>query len=172
MIFLIKIPANDQEKYTIVFCCLGYRKLFSKAIALEEQVPNLEFFTAQAFVQPHANLLKYKNGTDEPLEFNEYEIKVSEMLMALEDYNIASKQLKINIYLPYYNEIKEYKNLENVIHWNVMFILGEIAFYKHIRQINLHQMPLEPKGLLSLIDLPDFIEYLYKINSRKKTRLI
>lgn len=172
MIFLIKIPANDQEKYTIVFCCCGYRKLFSKAIALEEQVPKLELFTAQAFVQPDANLLKYKNGTDEPLEFNEYEIKVSEMQMALEDYNIASKQLKINIYLPYYNEIKEYKNLENEIHWNVMFILGEIAFYKHIREINLLQMPLEPVGLLPLIELPEYIAYLYQINSGQKTRIV
>lgn len=33
-------------------------------------------------------------------------------------------------------------------------------------------MPLEPKGLFSLMELQDFIEYLYKINSRKKTRLI
>jgi hypothetical protein len=55
-----------------------------------------------------------------------------------------------NLYLPNpLNEIKEYE-----IHWNVMFILGEIAFHKHMREINLHQIPLEPVGLLPLIELP------------------
>jgi hypothetical protein len=172
MFFIIKIPDNDQEKYTIVFCCRGFRKLFSKTIALEEKVPKLEKFIAQAFIKPFTDVSKYKNSTDNPLEFAEYEIKISEIQMALEDYDIAKKQLKINIYLPYYNEIKEYKNLENEIHLIVLFILGEMAFYKHIREIHLHQLPLEPIGLLPLIDLPDFIAYLYKINSRKKTRAV
>jgi hypothetical protein len=53
-----------------------------------------------------------------------------------------------------------------------MQIVGEIAFRKHITEIHLQQMPLETIGLLPLIDLPDFIAYLYKINSRKKTRII
>jgi hypothetical protein len=90
--------------------------------------------------------------------------------MALIDYNIEKKELKINIYIPYYCKLKEYKNLKSEFIWIVMFIIGEIAYRKHIKEIRLHQMPLEPKGLLSLIELPDFIEYLYKINSRKKTR--
>lgn len=170
MFFLIKIPENDQEKYTIIFCCRGYQKLFPKALALEEKVPQMEIFTAQAFVKPFKEVTKYKNGTDEPFEFDGCDIKISEMQMSLEDYDIAKKQLKINIYLPFYNEIKEFKNLENDINLIVLFILGEMAFYKHIRKINLCPMPLEPKGLLSLIELPDFIDYLYQINSRRKTR--
>lgn len=47
-----------------------------------------------------------------------------------------------------------------------------MAFYKHIREINLHPIALEPIGLLSLIKLPDFIDNLYKINSRRKPRAI
>lgn len=74
------------------------------------------------------------------------------------------------MYLRDYNELKQYDNLKSNLDWIVMQIVGEIAFRKHIKEIRLHQMPLEPKGLLSLIELPDFIEYLYKINSRKKTR--
>ncbi len=50
--------------------------------------------------------------------------------------------------------------------------MNEITFRKRIKYIELNQMPLEPKGLLSLMELPDFIEYQYKINSRKKTILI
>lgn len=92
--------------------------------------------------------------------------------MALLDYNIAKKQIKIDLYLPDYDELKQYEDLEATIEYIVMQIIGEIAFRKHMREINLHPMPLEPKGLLSLIELPDFIEYLYQINSRKKPRRI
>jgi hypothetical protein len=171
-LFLIQIPDQNQEKYTIIFCCRGYRNVHSKALALEKQVPQMELFTAQAFVQPSAHISKYKSGTDEPLEFGPYEIKISEMLMALEDYDIDRKELKINIYLPYYDAIKAYERLQYDIELSVLLILGEMAFYKHIRKINLHPMPLEPVGLLPLIELPDYIAYLYKINSRRKTRVV
>lgn len=168
--FIIKVPDANQEKHTIIFTCGGYHKLFAKTIALAEQVPELELFTAQAFIKPFEDVSKYKNGTDDPIDFYDHEIKISELQMALIDYNIEKKELKINIYVPYYNELREYKNLKSEFIWIVMFIIGEIAYRKHIKEIRLHQMPLEPKGLLSLIELPDFIEYLYKINSRKKTR--
>lgn len=172
LFFFIKIPDTEQEKHRIVFCCRGYRRLFSKTLALAEQIPPLAFFTAQAFVSAHEDLSPYKNGTDTPLEFGEYEIRVSEMQMALEDYDIASKQLKINIYLPYYHEIKEYENMEYEIHFNVLLILGEMVFYKHIEAIHLYPMPMEPSGLLPLVELPDLIAHLYQINSRRKTRML
>jgi hypothetical protein len=172
LFFFIKIPDTEQEKHRIVFCCRGYRRLFSKTLALAEQIPPLAFFTAQAFVSAYEDLSDFKNGTDAPLEFGAYEIRVSEMLLALEDYDIARKKLKINIYLPFYDEIKEYKGMEYKIHFNVLLILGEMVFYKHIATIHLYPMPLEPSGLLPLVELPDLIAHLYQINSRKRTRII
>jgi hypothetical protein len=47
------------------------------------------------------------------------------------------------------------------------FLMNEKTFLKHIKEIQLNQLPLEPKDLLILIELPDFIDYLYKINARK-----
>ncbi|QBN20526.1 hypothetical protein [Flavobacterium nackdongense] len=99
-------------------------------------------------------------------------IKISDIQIALADYNIPTKQLKIDMYLPDYNELQQFEDLEANIDWIVIQIIGEIAFRKHIRQILLHPMPLEPVGLLPLIELPDFIEYLYQINSRRKTRIV
>jgi hypothetical protein len=49
-----------------------------------------------------------------------------------------------------------------------MEITGEIAFRRHIKNIEIDQLPL----LLPLIELPDYIDYLYKINSREKTRIL
>ncbi|QBN17273.1 hypothetical protein [Flavobacterium nackdongense] len=170
--FEITKPANNQDKYSIVFTAFGYRKLFPKIIALETQAPPLEYFTVQAFIKPLENTEEYKNGSDKSVIFENYEIKISEIQIALSDYNIATKQLKINLYLPNFNEIKQCENLKLDIDWMVMRVIGEIAFRKHIQQINLHPMPLEPVGLLPLIELPDYITYLYQINSRRKPRKI
>ncbi len=159
-----------NDKFLIIFTGGGYRKLFPKIIAFEEQAPTLKHFTSQAFIKPLQNNTKYINGTDEPCSCKNYEIKISEIQIALLDYNIATKHIKINLYLPEYNELKQYEDLKSNIDWIVMQIVGEIAFRKHIKQIQLNQLPLEQIGLLSLMELPDFIEYLYKINSWKKTR--
>ncbi len=161
-----------NDKFLIIFTGGGYRKLFPKIIAFEEQAPTLKHFTAQAFIKPLQDATKYKNGTDEPCICKNYEIKISEIQIALLDYNIATKHIKINLYLPDYNELKHFEDLKSNIDWIVMQIVGEITFRIHIKKIKLNQMSLDDSGLLSLIELPDFIEYLYKINSRKKTRKI
>jgi len=170
--FVIKAPITINDKFIIIFTGNGYRKLFPKIIALENQAPPLKYFTAQAFIKPLQDSTQYKKGTDAPIICENYEIKISEIQMALEDYNIATKQIKINIYLPDYNDLKHFDDLESNIKWIVMRIVGEIAFRKHIKQIQLNQLPHSTNGLLSLVELPDFIDYLYKINSRKKTRQI
>jgi hypothetical protein len=170
--FVIKTPLTINDKFLIIFTGGGYRKLFPKIIAFEEQAPTLKHFTAQAFMKPLQDTTKYKNGSDEPVICKNYEIKISELQIALLDYNIATKQIKINLYLPYYNELKQYEDLKSNIDCIVMQIVGEIAFRKHIKHIELNQLPFEAKGLLSLMELTDFIEYLCKINSRKKTRKV
>jgi len=170
--FVIKPPREFNDKFLIIFTGNGYRKLFAKIIALENQAPELEHFTAQAFIKPLGDTSMYKDGTDEPCVCKNFEIKISEIQMALLDYNIATKQIKINIYLPDYNELKQFDDLKSNIDWIVMQIIGEIAFRKHIKQIQLNQLPFDANGLLPLMELPDFINYLYQINSRKKTRQV
>ena len=97
--YVIKAPKTINDKFSIIFTGNGYRKLFSKINALENQVPALENFIAQAFIKPLEDTTKYKNGSDEPVICKNYEIKISELQIALLDYNIATKQLKINILL-------------------------------------------------------------------------
>lgn len=123
-------------------------------------------------MQPLQEVENYKNGTDEPSVSENFEIKISEIQTALLDYNIVTKHIKINIYLPNYNELKQYDDLNSNIDWIVMQIVGEIAFRKHIKQIVLAPLPQSTSGLLSLIELPYFIDYLYKIISRVKTRQV
>ena len=141
-------------------------------IALENQAPELKHYIAQAFIKPLEDTTSYLEGTDEPCICKNFEIKISELQIALLDYDIATKKIKIDLFLPDYNELKQFKDLKPNINWIVMQVIGEIAFRKHIKEIHIHQMPLKPIGLLPLIDLPDFIDYLYQINSRRKTRIV
>jgi hypothetical protein len=159
------------DKNTSTSNGFDYCKLFAKDY-LRKPGTNAGTLHAQAFIKPLEDTSIYKDGTDEPCVCKNFEIKISEIQMALLDYNIAKKEIKIDLYLPDYNELKQYEDLESTIEFLVMQIIGKIAFRKHMREINLRQMPMEPKGLLSLIELPDFIDYLYKINSRKKTRQV
>jgi len=53
---------NTHDKYFIIFTYNGYRKLFTKIIALENQAPALEHFTAQAFIKPIEDPSEYLNG--------------------------------------------------------------------------------------------------------------
>jgi hypothetical protein len=170
--FLIYAPEKNYDKYTIIFTADGYNKLFPKLIALEEQAPKLKYFNPQAFIKPMLEVSKYKEGKDLPRLFNNYEFKISQLQFALENYNIETKHLKIKIYLPAFDEIKQFLELETDIKYIVMEIIGEIAFRKHIKNIQLDQLQPTQKGLLNLIELPHYIDYLYKINSRGKTTLM
>ena len=170
--FLIYAPDKDSEKCKIVFTAEGYRKLFPKIIALEDQAPQLQYFIPQAFIKPIQDKTPYLEGKDKPYIFKKNKIKISQIYMALVDYNITTKQLKINLYIPAYDRIKDFDEIEIDLKYLVMEVIGEIAFRKHIKKIEFHDLPEATHGLLSLIELPDYINYLYKINSRQKTRLI
>lgn len=76
-------------------------------MALEDQAPQLQHFIPQAFIKPIQDKTLYLTGKDEPYIFKKYKIKISQLYMALVDYNITTKQLKINLYIPSYDRIKE-----------------------------------------------------------------
>ena len=109
---------------------------------------------------------------DASYSFEKYKLKISELQIALLDYNIETKQMKINIYLPDYNELKYFEDLNDNINWILMQIIGEITFRNHIKEIKLNQTMLEQKGVLGIMELPYFMEYLFKINSRNETRIV
>ncbi len=170
--FLIYHPEGESKKCKIVFTADGYQKLFPKIIALEDLAPKLNYFLPQAFIKPMQTVSDIKEGTDLACKYKNYEFKISEIQITLVDYNITTKQLQIKLYIPNYNEIKHFKMLERDVKYLVMEVIGEIAFRKHIKNIEFLELPEAANGLLSVIELPDYIDYLYKINSRQKTRLV
>lgn len=165
-------PSESSNKCTIIFTAYGYSKIFPKLIALEDHTPQLQYFIPEAFIKPMKDMKNYQEKTDLPRIYENYEIRISDLQMTLIDYNIKTKQLKIKIFMPDYKILKEFDDLNSELEFVIMQILGEVAYRKHIKRIEFTQLPHSAKGLLSLVELPYFIEYLCNINSRGKTRII
>lgn len=168
--FIIKEPSSSNEKCHIIFTSEGERKLFAKLIELEEHAPKLEYFIPQAFIKPMQNTQHIKLGKDQTINYPNYKLKISALQILLIDYDYTKKQLKIKIFIPNYNEIKHFNELRSDIKYLLMEILGEINFKKHIKHFEIEQLPLNPYGLLNIVELPDYIDYLYKINILRKVK--
>lgn len=168
--YVVKTPKDHEKKCLIIFTSEGYRKLFPKLVALEEQAPALKYFKPQAFIKPLENIQEIKEATERNIRSNNRENKIIQLQFSLLDFNIATKQLKITIYVPNNIEMgskdEQYGNMKYVL----MEIIGEINYRKHIKYFEIIATAKNPVGLLDLLDLKEYIDYLYKINSRKKTR--
>ena len=165
IVIYIYTQNNHPNKFCVLFSAHGYRKLFPKIIALGEKTPRLEYFTAQTFLKP----LCAENK-------NQFSDKIIEMInsifIKLEDYNTASKKIILTLYLPknISNEDKLYS--KKYVKSLLRFTLGEIIFKKHIKEVYFKPLPRNTNGLLSLSELPEFIDYLAKINYSRKLKIL
>lgn len=168
--FIIALPQKSPGSLRLVFTCFGRSSLFDKIIALEQQAPPLRYIGAQAFIQPLTDVSEFLNGSDLPVICPKFEIPIPSLVLSLVDYNIASQQLKIKVYLPHYDAIQHFEDLKTEIEWIVLLIVGEIAYRRHIQAIELSQLPLGPNPFLPLVELVDLIASLHSQNSGRKKK--
>ncbi|MBY0487991.1 MAG: hypothetical protein K2P85_12520 [Flavobacteriaceae bacterium] len=158
--YLLKVTKNKNKKSTIVFSANGYRKLFGKVNALVNQAPELKSWQAEAFIKPTKDLEMYKQGLDEPLKFPDFEIKVSDLYFSIQDYNIEKKKLKIIIYYKSYRYHYDNDFLDEAIYIILQHLIGEITLRKNITFLELAQLPDNPKNLIQLIQIQEYIDKL------------
>ena len=151
-------------KHQIIFSAYGYKKLFPKLIALGDAAPRLEHFSVQTFIKP----LTPENYNQIPEVFNKF---IQQSLIKLDDYNISSKKVKITLYLPENFEFENEYQLFVSAELAIMFTLGEVNYKKHIADFEVKQITKKTNGLLQLSELPEFIEYLSKINYSRKLKI-
>ena len=96
---------------------------------------------------------------------------IKSIFIKLEDYNTASKKIIVTLYMPenISNEDKVYSR--KYVKSLLRFTLGEIIFKKHIKEVQFKPLPRNTNGLLSLSELPEFIDYLAKINYSRKLKI-
>ena len=155
-IIIYEIP-NQVNKLHIMITALGYKKLFPKVIALGDTAPKLEHFTIHTFIKPLTPDNKY-------ILPSFISIAMQQIFIKLEDYNTATKKVVLIVYTP---ESLEKFNLSFLLY----FILGEVKYKKHIKDVYFKPLPKNTNGLLSLSELPEFIDYLAKINYSRKLKV-
>lgn len=156
--------SSESQKHQIIFSAYGYKKLFPKLIALGDAAPRLEHFSVQTFIKP----LTPENYNQIPEVFNKI---IQQSLIKLDDYNISSKKVKITLYLPENFEFENEYQLFVSAELAIMFTLGEVNYKKHIADFEVKQITKKTNGLLQLSELPEFIEYLSKINYSRKLKI-
>lgn len=155
-IIIYEVP-NQVNKLHIMISALGYKKLFPKVIALGDTAPKLEHFTIHTFIKPITSDNKH-------ILPSIISIAMQQVFIKLEDYNTATKKVVLIIYVP---ESLEKFNLSYLLY----FTLGEVNFKKHIKEVHFKPLPRNTNGLLSLSELPEFIDYLAKINYSRKLKI-
>jgi hypothetical protein len=147
----------QDETVKLLFSAQGYRKLFPKLIALEENAPKLSRVTPIIFIKPITNKERYLKKEDGYLSIFKQELKISDLYLKLDNYNTTTKKIDITVFHPYTDSEK----MNNAILFIIMFVIGEIAFKKHLKQIEFKSYDKLPIGLLQLIELDEYIAYLY-----------
>ena len=161
--FITKHP-QDENKLKVFISAHGYRKLFPKMKALEENIPILEYFSIQVYITPF--------NTQEPtIPYNMVET-IKNTFIKLEDYNTVTKKIILTLYCHEKIMQLNIKKVERHAYLLLLFTLGEVKYKKHIYDFNCEVMPQNTNGLLSLSELPEFIDYLAKINYSRKLKII
>jgi hypothetical protein len=157
----------DKEVLSIIFTARGFRKLFPKLIAIEANIPTLTIINPMIFIKPINEKEKYLQKKDEALSIYNQSIKISDLQLKLDNFNTTTKKIDITIYHPY----KDTAKMEDAIIFATVIVIGEIAFKKHLKQIEVKPLTKVSNGLLPLIELDEFISYLYKCMDYKRIKI-
>lgn len=130
---------------------------------LQEKIPILEFFSVQVYITP-LNLEVPSLPADLLEAIQNTQIK-------LEDYNTATKKIILVLYCKENIWELNKKRMERYGYLLLLFTLGEIKYKKHIEDFNCELIPVNTNGLLSLSELPEFIDYLAKIIYSRKLKI-
>ncbi|MFD2907507.1 hypothetical protein ACFSX9_02045 [Flavobacterium ardleyense] len=157
----------QNEKVKLYLTALVCRKLLSKLIALENSIPNLKQISTSVFIKPIINKEPCLNKQDHYYVFNNLKVIISALYIQLDDCNTKNKKISITVFHPY----KATLGLFTVIHTIVILVIGEIAYKKNIKHIMFKPIPKKTNGLLQLIEIDEFIKYLYASMAYKREKL-
>ncbi|MBM6499774.1 hypothetical protein [Flavobacterium macrobrachii] len=160
--FITNHPQNEN-KLKVFFTAHGYKKLFPKMNELEEKIPSLQYFAIQVYITP----LNLEN----PTISSDLAELIQNTKIKLEDYNTASKKIILSVYFNEQDLNENKRKIEIKAYRLLLFTLGEVKYKKHIANFNCETIPPNFNGLLTLSKLPEFIDYLAKINYSRKLKI-
>ena len=111
---------------------LSLRKLFPKVNALINNAPKSIHWNFQAFIQPNEDIEMFKQGTDNPYIFQDFELKTSELYFKPLEFNTFQKKMKIVVYLKNYKYHFDNDAIDEAVYIIIQDLIGEENFKKTI----------------------------------------
>ena len=166
--FILIGSKSKTAKIKLIITAHGYKKLFPKVNGLIKNAPKLNNWEFEAFIQPKTDLEVFKQGMDKPYIFHDFELKTSELYFKPLEFNTFKKNMKIVVYLKNYKYHFDNDSIDEAVYIIIQDLIGEENFKKTIDLVQLAQLPDNPKNLVHLYELQEYIDFLYKINRRVK----
>ena len=154
--FIFKMKNDGCE---LIITAYGNPYLFKSVELLVKYAPTIDKWTFTAFIQPFANLDKYKSGTDKPLEYFGISLKISDMKFqtTLTENNPLLISIEVyikNLILHNYND-----HLTSAVYIILEHLLGEKSFANEIHSVKITQLTAENDGTSTqLYNLPTYIK--------------
>jgi hypothetical protein len=169
--FILVGRKSNSEKVKLIITAHGYKKLFPKVNGLIKNAPKLTNWEFQAFTKPAKDIEIFKQGRDVPYIFHDFELKTSELYFKPLEFNTFKKNMKIVVYLKNYKYHFDNESIDEAVYIIIQDLIGEENFKKTIDLVQLAQLPDNPKNLIHLYELQEYIDFLYKINRRVKIEI-
>ncbi|MGV9004446.1 hypothetical protein [Flavobacterium sp.] len=142
----------------VVITANGNPYLFKEVELLVHHAPKIDRWKITAFLQPETSILKYKNGTDKPLDYYGISIKISDMYFQPIKNPQIPTQMGIKVFLKNYIVHKHDPKLKEAVYVHIEHLVGEKAFANEIAFIEIAQLEGEQKNLTELYNLKQYLD--------------
>lgn len=164
--FVIKGTDNPNQKLKIIFTAHGNKKLIPKVEAIRQKAPTFLNWQVESFIKPVEDIEQFKQGLDEAYIFPDFELKTSEAYFSILDYDVDKKKLNLIVYLKNYCFHFDNSFLQEAVYIMIEDLVGEMAVKKHISFVQLAQLSDNPRSLIRLYELQEYIEKLSLLNKK------
>uniref|UniRef100_UPI00404A9B02 hypothetical protein n=1 Tax=Flavobacterium sp. TaxID=239 RepID=UPI00404A9B02 len=159
---------TNLKRPSITITANGYRRLFYLVEGMIEHAPKTKYFTLEAFIKPIQDLEPFKQGTDDPYTFSDFEFKISDIYFFPMDFDTTRKRMKIRVFLSNYRFHYDNDFLIIAVQIMIQNLIGEVNLKRSIADIELAQIPYNTQNLIPLYELNEYIDFLNKLNRRVK----
>lgn len=155
------IIKSGTEKSELIITAHGNPYLFKEVELLVFHAPKLERWKITAFLQPEIDIDAYENGTDKPLEFYGFSLRISEIYFLPLEVPEKPHEFGIKVLLKNYIVHKDNPRLREALYVHIEHLIGEKSFANDLSFIEIDQLKnedLEDDCVLELYNLKFFID--------------
>lgn len=149
----------------------GRKRMIPMALAIAASCPESARWQATALYQPATDLEQYRNGLDEPLEFEDFNVKVSDLRYRLEEYDIRTRKMHITVYCPQYRYHYDHPEFEELMKIALVEITGEVLYRNNLVVTGFAQLTDAHRNFSPVYKLGEKLEELRVIKRRANIAL-